>query len=49
MKHHNNVFHQLLKELPRHQFQKVVDRLFAILRKTPTPSTSTIIILVLKP
>ncbi|OED44958.1 hypothetical protein ACH42_06240 [Endozoicomonas sp. (ex Bugula neritina AB1)] len=26
MKHHNNVFHQLLKELPRYQFQKVVDR-----------------------
>lgn len=26
MKHNNSVFHQLLKQLPRHQFQKVVDR-----------------------
>ncbi len=26
MKHHNIVFHQLLKFLPRHRFQKVVDR-----------------------
>ena len=26
MKHINSVFHQLLKQLPRHQFQKVVDR-----------------------
>ena len=26
MKHHNSVFHQLLKVIPRHQFQKVVDR-----------------------
>ncbi len=26
MKHHNSVFQQLLKVIPRHQFQKVVDR-----------------------
>lgn len=26
MKHSNNIFHQLLKHLPRHQFQKTVDR-----------------------
>ena len=26
MKHRNSVFHQLLKVIPRHQFQKVVDR-----------------------
>ncbi|WP_419834879.1 DUF4372 domain-containing protein [Endozoicomonas atrinae] len=26
MKHSNSVFHQLLKHLPRHQFQKAVDR-----------------------
>ena len=26
MKHHNNIFHQLLKVIPRHEFQKVVDR-----------------------
>ena len=26
MKHNNSVFHQLLKQLPRQQFQKVVDR-----------------------
>ncbi|WP_157794226.1 DUF4372 domain-containing protein, partial [Endozoicomonas ascidiicola] len=26
MKHHNSVFQQLLKTIPRHQFQKVVDR-----------------------
>ena len=26
MKHHNSVFHHLLKAIPRHQFQKVVDR-----------------------
>ena len=26
MKHNKSVFHQLLKQLPRHQFQKVVDR-----------------------
>ena len=26
MKHHNNVFQQLLKVIPKHQFQKVVDR-----------------------
>ena len=26
MKHNSNVFHQLLKAIPRHQFQKVVDR-----------------------
>lgn len=26
MKHHNSVFHHLLKVIPRHQFQKVVDR-----------------------
>lgn len=26
MKHHNSVFQQLLKFIPRHQFQKVVDR-----------------------
>lgn len=26
MKHNNSVFHQWLKQLPRHQFQKVVDR-----------------------
>lgn len=26
MKHHNTVFHQLLKFLPRHRFQAVVDR-----------------------
>ncbi len=26
MKHNKSVFHQLLKQLPPHQFQKVVDR-----------------------
>lgn len=26
MKHHNSVFQQLLQSIPRHQFQKVVDR-----------------------
>ncbi|WP_281648760.1 DUF4372 domain-containing protein [Parendozoicomonas sp. Alg238-R29] len=26
MKYHNSVFQQLLKTIPRHQFQKVVDR-----------------------
>lgn len=26
MKHHNNIFNQLLKVIPKHQFQKVVDR-----------------------
>jgi len=26
MKHHNSVFHQILKFLPRHRFQSTVDR-----------------------